>query len=84
MDFSALLLLVLTFTLLLALGVPISFCIGLATAATMLMGLDGLPALTAVAQRMATGLDSFTLLAIPFFILAGELMNRGGIASRPP
>jgi tripartite ATP-independent transporter DctM subunit len=35
-----------------------------------------------IAQRMATGLDSFALLAIPFFILAGQLMNRGGIARR--
>ncbi len=35
-----------------------------------------------LAQRMATGLDSFALLAIPFFILAGELMNKGGIATR--
>ena len=37
---------------------------------------------TTVAQRMGTGLDSFALLAIPFFILAGQLMNYGGIASR--
>jgi tripartite ATP-independent transporter DctM subunit len=41
-----------------------------------------MPAITTVAQRMASGLDSFSLLAIPFFVVAGELMNRGGIASR--
>jgi tripartite ATP-independent transporter DctM subunit len=41
-----------------------------------------LPAATTIAQRMATGLDSFSLLAIPFFVLAGEIMNRGGIARR--
>lgn len=35
-----------------------------------------------MAQRMATSLDSFTLSAIPFFILAGQIMNRGGIAVR--
>jgi len=41
-----------------------------------------MPAVTTVAQRMATGLDSFALLAIPFFILAGQLMNKGGVAKR--
>jgi tripartite ATP-independent transporter DctM subunit len=41
-----------------------------------------LPALTTVSQRMGTGLDSFALLAIPFFILSGQLMNKGGIAHR--
>ena len=41
-----------------------------------------MPALTTVAQRIATGLDSFALLAIPLFILSGELMNKGGIAKR--
>lgn len=70
------------FVLLLAIGVPVAFCIGIATIATMLLSIDLLPALTTVAQRMATGLDSFTLLAIPFFILAGQIMNRGGIARR--
>ena len=70
------------FLILLAIGVPVAFCIGLATVATMLVSIDLLPALTTVAQRMATGLDSFTLLAIPFFILAGQIMNRGGIARR--
>jgi tripartite ATP-independent transporter DctM subunit len=48
----------------------------------MLLSIKTGPALTTVAQRIATGLDSFTLLAIPFFILAGQLMNRGGIARR--
>jgi tripartite ATP-independent transporter DctM subunit len=41
-----------------------------------------MPVVTTVAQRVATGLDSFALLAIPFFILAGQLMNHGGIAQR--
>jgi tripartite ATP-independent transporter DctM subunit len=76
------LVLVITFVVLLLLGVPISFSIGLSTIATMLMSIDTLPALTTVAQQMATGLDSFALLAIPFFILAGQLMNHGGIARR--
>jgi tripartite ATP-independent transporter DctM subunit len=71
-----------SFVLLLGLGVPVAFCIGLATLASMLMSIEVGAAVTTVAQRMGTGLDSFTLLAIPFFILAGHIMNRGGIARR--
>ncbi len=74
--------LLLVFALLILIGVPISFSIGLATLVVMLMSIPTGPALTTVAQRMATGLDSFALLAIPFFILSGQLMNRGGIARR--
>lgn len=74
--------LLIVFTALLALGVPIAFSIGIATVATMLVSVDALPALTTVAQRMAGGLDSFTLLAIPLFILSGQLMGQGGIARR--
>lgn len=70
------------FVLLLAVGLPVAFCIGIATVAALLMSIEMGPAVTTVAQRMATGLDSFTLLAIPFFIVAGQLMNRGGIARR--
>jgi len=43
---------------------------------------DALPAMATMAQRMGTGLDSFTLLAIPFFVLAGQLINKGGLAER--
>jgi tripartite ATP-independent transporter DctM subunit len=75
-------LLILCFAMLLFIGVPISFSIGIATLLTMLLSIKTGPALTTVAQRMATGLDSFALLAIPFFILSGQLMNRGGIARR--
>lgn len=74
--------LIVSFVVLLILGVPISFTIGIATIATMLMSIHAGPAFTTVAERMATGLDSFALLAIPFFILAGQLMNHGGIARR--
>jgi TRAP-type C4-dicarboxylate transport system permease large subunit len=74
--------LVLSFVILLAIGVPIAFSIGIAGILTMLMSIDTMPALTTFAQRMATGLDSFALLAIPFFVLAGGIMNRGGIAMR--
>lgn len=79
---TEILVLVLSFMVLLLLGVPIAFCIGISTALTMLLSIQTMPALTTVAQRMATGLDSFALLAIPFFILAGQLMNRGGVARR--
>lgn len=75
-------LLALVFALLLFAGVPISFAIGTAAVSALLLSLDPAAATTVIAQRMATGLDSFALLAIPFFILSGQLMNRGGIARR--
>lgn len=81
MEWSALIL-ISVFFLLLLLNVPISFCIGLATLCTMLLSMDLLPAVTTLAQRMAGGLNSFALLAIPFFVLSGLLMGRGGIAKR--
>ncbi len=82
MDWFPIVVLALTFFLLVGLGVPISFSIGLATVATMLTSIAPLASLTTAAQVMATGIDSFALLAIPFFMLAGELMNKGGIAAR--
>ncbi len=82
MDWIEVLVLVLSFVVLLGLGVPIAFAIGLSTVATMLMAIQVDPSFTTMAQRMATGLNSFALLAIPFFILAGQLMNRGGLARR--
>ena len=82
MEWMDVLILALTFAGLLALGVPIAYSIGIATVATMLTGIQPAPALTTAAQRMATGLNSFALLAIPFFILAGQIMNRGGLARR--
>ncbi len=82
MEWIHVLVLVAVFASLLLLGVPVAFAIGIGTLITMLLGMASEPALTTVAQRMATGLDSFALLAIPFFILAGQLMNRGGIARR--
>jgi len=76
------LVLVTLFVVLFVLGVPIAFCIGAATVASFLLAVDFLPAVTTVAQRMAGGLNSFALLAIPLFILSGQLMARGGIARR--
>ena len=74
--------LIVSFVFLLAIGVPISFSIGLSTVFTMLLSIEVGPTLTTMAQRIATGLDSFALLAIPFFILSGFLMGRGGMARR--
>lgn len=82
MELLHILILIVSFAFLLFLGVPISFSIGIAAISTMLLSIKTGPALTTIAQRMATGLDSFALLAIPFFILSGMLMNRGGIARR--
>jgi len=82
MEWLHVFVLIFIFGALLLLGVPVAFAIGIGTLVTMLLGMAADPALITVAQRMATGLDSFALLAIPFFILAGQLMNRGGIARR--
>lgn len=76
------LILVLSFLILLSIGVPVAWSIGISCVLTLLVSLDSMAAYTTVAQRMATGLDSFSLLAIPFFILAGQIMNQGGIATR--
>ena len=67
---------------LLLLKVPVAYSIGIATTLSLLLNIDRMPGLTTIAQRMTTGIDSFALLAIPFFILAGEIMKRGGIANR--
>ncbi|MCC5928497.1 MAG: TRAP transporter large permease [Cyclobacteriaceae bacterium] len=82
MDYLEVIVLVVSFVALLAIGVPIAYSIGLSTVITMLVSIMPMPAFTTISQRMATGLDSFALLAIPFFILAGQLMNSGGIAHR--
>lgn len=74
--------LVVSFTALILMNVPIAISIAGATLLTMLFTIAPGPAITTVAQQMATGINSFALLAIPFFILSGLLMGRGGIARR--
>lgn len=76
------LILVLVFFVLVMLDVPIAVAIGLASVSSLLTTLPVGPAVTTTAQRLAGGLDSFTLLAIPFFVLSGYLMGQGGIAPR--
>lgn len=82
MNLVEVLILVVSFLIFLSLRVPIAYAIGLAALFTLLSAMPFLPSVTTLAQRMATSLDSFTLSAIPFFILAGQIMNRGGIAVR--
>lgn len=74
-----LILLSITFTLFLLIGVPVAFAIGLSSIVTILYA--GLPILV-VFQKMVGGMQVFSFLAIPFFIFAGELMLYGGIADR--
>ena len=82
MEYLEVFILVFSFITLLVIGVPIAFSIGISGILTMLVSIDFIPAVTTFSHRMATGLDSFALLAIPFFILAGNIMNSGGIAIR--
>lgn len=63
-------------------GLPVAFCIGIASIAALLVSVDMVPAVTTIAQRMVGGLNSFALLAIPLFVLSGVLMAQGGIAHR--
>jgi tripartite ATP-independent transporter DctM subunit len=78
----SILVLFLSFIVSLAYGVPVAYAIGISTTLTLVLNMAFMPATTTAAQRMTTGIDNFALLAIPFFILAGEIMNTGGIAKR--
>ncbi|XXT24917.1 TRAP transporter large permease [Sorangium sp. So ce429] len=75
------LILVFSFFALLLLNVPVAVCIGLSTVLTI-ASLGDVPTAYIVAQRMSTGIASFPLLAIPFFVLSGLLMGEGGMARR--
>ncbi|WP_294085519.1 TRAP transporter large permease [uncultured Actinobacillus sp.] len=82
MEWTTIITLAGSFFLLLAIGVPISFAIGVSSLLTIMLAIPFDAAIAVISQKMASGLDSFSLLAIPFFILAGNIMNRGGIALR--
>ncbi len=71
--------LMLIFLATLFLGFPVAFCLGLTSLAAL--WIQDVP-LVLVAQRMFQGMNSFSLMAVPFFVLAGELMNRGGTTQR--
>ncbi len=69
-----------TLIITIALGIPIAICLGLSTMAAILV--DGSLPMTLIAQRLFTSNDSFSLLAVPFFMLAGSIMTAGGISKR--
>ncbi len=73
---AILIILILVFS---AIGIPIAYSLGISSLITILH--EGLP-LTVIPQKLLGGMDSFPLLAIPFFILSGDLMNGGGLNKR--
>lgn len=81
-EYIPVIVLVLSFIVLLTIGTPVAWSIAISSLLTMLVSFPAIPAFTTISQRMAAGLDSFALLAIPFFVLSGQLMNKGGIAHR--
>ena len=82
MELSAALMLVIVFFLMLAYSVPVSYSIIASALITIIAFLTPTFGMFVSAQKIAGGMDSFTLLAVPFFILAGLLMSSGGIARR--
>ena len=71
--------LLIAFALLLLIGLPIA--LAMMGASLLVIGIEGIP-MSVVAQRVVTGVQSFPLLAIPLFTLAGSLMNDSGISER--
>lgn len=82
MEISAAIVLIILFAFLLIMGTPVSFSIITSAAVTITMFLSPKFAMFIAAQKLTTGIDSFSLLAVPFFILAGNLMGSGGLAQR--
>jgi tripartite ATP-independent transporter DctM subunit len=84
MEVAALagLVLVVGIVLLLVLGIPVSVAVGMSAAAAAITALGFENGLLTSAQQMFRGINNFSLLAIPFFVLAGVIMNNGGIALR--
>ncbi|WP_117232761.1 TRAP transporter large permease [Vibrio maerlii] len=82
MDISIGFWLLCLFMLMIALSIPIAIAIAMSSLVIMCTILPTNVAFMTAGQKIITGIDSFSLLAIPFFILAGNIMNRGGIATR--
>ena len=78
---SGLIILVLLVIMLIA-GVPIAVALGISSVCAILPVMELNVAVVTGAQRIFSGISVFSLLAIPFFILAGNIMNKGGIAIR--
>ena len=70
------------FAFLMIIGVPIAISIGVSSALILLSAMPFHVALSTAGQKMVNGIDSFSLLAVPLFIMAGNIMNHGGIARR--
>ena len=82
MALQALLIILIVLAVLLAVGVPISYAIGISSLAAILQVVPLDVSVLTASQRIFVGMSKFSLTAIPFFILAGNLMNQGGIAKR--
>lgn len=80
MAIQALLVILAVLLVLLFLGVPISYAIAVSSLTAILSSIDLNVAVLTAAQRTFVGMSKFSLTAIPFFILAGNIMNQGGIA----
>ena len=81
MAIQALLVILAVLLVLLFLGVPISYAIAVSSLTAILSSIDLNVAVLTAAQRTFVGMSKFSLTAIPFFILAGNIMNQGGIAN---
>lgn len=82
MEIIDILILVFSFLIFLVIGIPIAWAIGISSLITLIAATGSVLSLGVMGQQVLTSLDSFALLAIPFFILAGQIMNKGGIATR--
>ena len=82
MAIQALMIILIVMLVLLFIGVPISYAIGISSLSAILMVVPLDVSVLTAAQRTFVGMSKFSLTAIPFFILAGNLMNQGGIAKR--
>ncbi len=70
------------FFLLIAISIPITYAIAIASLSSAIVLLPFQSSISVISQKLTFGLDAFALLAIPFFVLAGNIMNNGGIAKR--
>lgn len=82
MAMEALFIILIVMAVLLVIGVPISYAIAISSLAAILQSVQLDISVLTAAQRTFVGISKFSLTAIPFFILAGNLMNQGGIAKR--
>lgn len=82
MALESLLIIIVILAILLVLGVPISYALGISALAAILQTVPLDNSVITASQRTFVGMSKFSLTAIPFFILAGNLMNQGGIAKR--